>query len=241
MVFGPTSIDEAISEVQATMERAGARGPDVGAYLGLARLRFLQGSLDEARELTERARRGFEELGNRHMLASARGTAGQIEHLAGDHAEGARLLLESYEAMTASGDRSFASTVAVELGEVLLDLEDDDEVMRYATIALDTSSTDDVASQAGGRALRARVLSRRGDHTGAEKLAREAAAIMGRTDYLDQHGRVLVHLAHVLHHAGKADEALAAAHQALELYEQKGATLFVERTRRLIEDWSSAA
>ena len=110
--------------------------------------------------------------------------------------------------------------------------------MRFATIARDTSSSDDVASQAGGRALQARVLSRRGEHDAAETLAREAAAIMGQTDYLDQHGRVLVHLARVLRDAGKADEALAAARQALALYEQKGATFYVERTQRLIDDWT---
>jgi hypothetical protein len=62
---------------------------------------------------------------------------------------------------------------------------------------------------------------------------------MAKTDYLDQHGSSLVHLAHVLHAAGKVDEALAAARQAVALYEQKGATFFEERTQRLIEEWTS--
>jgi class 3 adenylate cyclase/tetratricopeptide (TPR) repeat protein len=239
MVFGPMPIEEAIPAIQAQFERMAPRGPLLGAYLALARLRALQGSLAEARELVANARAGFEELGNRQQVAATIGVAGQIEHLAGNLAEGARLGRESYEAMTAIGDRSFASTVAVELGEVLLDLGDDDEAMRFATIARDTSSTDDVASQAGGRALQARVLSHRGEHEAAESLARESTAIMGRTDYLDQHARSLVHLARVLRDVGKADEAVAAAREALTLYEQKGATLFVERTRRLIDEWTS--
>jgi tetratricopeptide (TPR) repeat protein len=238
LVFGPTPVEEAVRLIQAQVDRAEARGPSVGRYAGLARLRALQGRLAEARELVTRARAGFEELGNRQQLASAIGFAGQIEYLAGNHAEAARLIRESYEAMTAIGDRSYASTIGVELGEVLLYIGDEVEVMRFATIARDTSSTDDVASQAGGRALQARVLSRRGEHDAAETLAREAAAIMGQTDYLDQHGRVLVHLARVLRDAGKADEALAAARQALALYEQKGATFYVERTQRLIDDWT---
>jgi hypothetical protein len=32
---------------------------------------------------------------------------------------------------------------------------------------------------------------------------------------------------------------VAAARQAVALYEQKGATFFVERTQRLIEEWAS--
>ena len=140
--------------------------------------------------------------------------------------------------MIATGDRSFASTIAAQLSEVLLELGDDDEAMRFATIARDTSSSDDVASQSGGRRVLARVLSRRRDHAAAEALAREAVAIMGRTDSLEQHARALIHLAHVLHDGARADEALAAARQALGLYQQKGATFFVERTQRLIDDWS---
>jgi tetratricopeptide (TPR) repeat protein len=241
LVFGPTPTEEAVRLIQAQVDRAEARGPILGAYAGLARLRALQGRLAEARELIARARAGHEELGNRQQLAGSTSFAGQIEHLAGNHAEAARVIRESFEAMIAIGDQSYASTVAVELGEVLLDLGDDDEAMRFAAIALDTSSTDDVASQAGGRALQARVLSRRGNHEAAEAVAREAAAIMARTDYLDQHGRALVHLARVLRDAGKEDEAVAAAREGLALYEQKGATLHVERTQRLIDEWTGDA
>ena len=241
MVFGPTPIDEAIREIQAALDRAAARGPSLGAYMGLARLQALQGRLAEARELLARAQAASEELGNRQMLASIAEVAGRLEHQAGDLTEGARLLRESYEAMTALGDRSFASTIAVGLGEVLLDLGDDAEAMRFGTIARDTSSTDDVASQAGGRSVQARVLSRRGGHDAAEALAQEAVAIRAKTDYLDQHGGALVHLAHVLRDSGKADEALAAARQALALYEQKGATYYVDKTQGLIDDWTADA
>jgi hypothetical protein len=62
---------------------------------------------------------------------------------------------------------------------------------------------------------------------------------MDRTDYLDQHAEVLVHLAHVLREAGKADEAVATAQEAMALYGQKGATFFVERIQRLIDEWTA--
>jgi ATP/maltotriose-dependent transcriptional regulator MalT len=202
-------------------------------------MRALQGRFDEARELNARVRSTFEELGNRQQVASCIDFQGQVEHLTGSLAEGARLIREGYDAMTAIGDQAFASTVAVGLGEAYLDLHEDDEAWRFGTVARETSSSDDVVSQAGGRAIQARVLSRRGDHDAAEDAAREADEIMRQTDYLDQHGNTLVHLAHVLREAGKLDEAVAMAREAVALYERKGATFFVERTQRLIDGWTA--
>jgi tetratricopeptide (TPR) repeat protein len=196
------------------------------------------GRLDEARELNGRARVAFEELGNRHVLASLLGHEGEVEHQAGNLDAAARLTRESYDALTASGDRSYASTVAAALGVVLLDLNQDDEAWRFGEIAQETSSSDDVISQAGGRAVQARVLSRRGEHDTAESVAREAVEIMARTDYLSQHAETLVHLAQVLHGSGKVGEAVAAAREAAALYDRKGATYWVEQTQQLIEDWT---
>jgi tetratricopeptide (TPR) repeat protein len=239
LVFGPTPVDEAVAELQSLIDRAASSNWAIGANHGIARLRALQGRFDEARERSDRSRAAFEELGNRQQLASVIGSDGVIEHLSGNFEEAARLIRQSYDAMTAIGDQSFASTIAVGLGDVYLDLHEDDEAWHFGTIARETSSSDDVVSQAGGRGVQARVLSRRGDHDAAEALAREGVEIMARTDYLDQHGNSVVHLAHVLHAAGKVDEAVAAARQAVALYEQKGATFFEERTQRLIEEWTS--
>jgi tetratricopeptide (TPR) repeat protein len=163
---------------------------------------------------------------------------GEIQHALGNLDVAVRLIREAYDGLTATGDRSFASTIAVALGSALLDLHQDDDAWKYGTIARETSSSDDVISQAGGRAVQAGVLSRRGDHQAAEALAREAVEIMERTDYLVQHGEVLVHLAHVLHAAGKAEEAATAAREGLQLFERKGATFYAEQTQRLIDEWS---
>ncbi|MGH2484321.1 MAG: hypothetical protein ACRDE9_07675, partial [Candidatus Limnocylindria bacterium] len=239
LVFGPTPVDEAVAELQSHIDRAASSAWTIGANHGIARLRALQGQFAEARERSARSLAAFEELGNRQQVASVIGSDGVIEHMLGNYAEAARLIRQSFDAMIAIGDQSFASTIAVGLGDAYLDLHQDEEAWRFGTIARDTSSTDDVASQAGGRAIQARVLSRRGDHDAAEALAREAAAIMAATDYLDQHADVLVHLARVLQEAGKADEAVAAAHEAVALYDQKGASFFVERTQRLIGEWTA--
>jgi tetratricopeptide (TPR) repeat protein len=238
MTFGPTPAEVAVAEIEIQL-RAMAEGASVsGASLGMARMRILQGRLSEAQELTADALRGFEELGNRHMVAAARAVMGEIAQLRGNPGEAASLMREAFETLTATGDRAYASTNAVELGRVLVDLNELDEAWRFGTIARDTSSTDDVVSQAGGRAVQARVLARRGQHDRAIPLAREAAAIMATTDYLAEHGEVVVDLARVLHEAGQVDEAFAAASEARDLFARKGATLYVEQAQHLIESWS---
>ncbi|MEP6470122.1 MAG: adenylate/guanylate cyclase domain-containing protein [Chloroflexota bacterium] len=239
MVWGPMPIEEAISATEAQTASAHGSMSVMGAYLGMARLRALQGRFAEARELHAKARAAFEDLGNRLLVLSSLDAEGDIEHLAGNDAEAARLIGEAYDGMTATGDRSFASTFAAELGLVLLELRQDEDAWRFGTIARETSSSDDVMSQAFGRTVQARVLSRRGEHDAAVPLATEAVEIIGRTDYLDQHGQLLVQLALILREAGKPDEAVAMARQAVAMFEQKGAALLVQQTQDLIDDWTS--
>ena len=76
-------------------------------------------------------------------------------------------------------------------------------------------------TQALWRQVQALVDARRGHHTQAEQLAREAVAISERTDALNGQGDALCDLAEVLHAAGGSEEAAAALAQALARYEQK--------------------
>ena len=69
--------------------------------------------------------------------------------------------------------------------------------------------------------MQALVDARRGQHTQAEQLAREAVAISERTDALNWQGYALCDLAQVLHAAGQSDEAADTLGQALQRYEQK--------------------
>jgi len=237
LVFGPVPAEEAIRVLQSQISSSKGRW-GMGANAGVATLLSLQGAFEEARERYALARGVFEELGNRSELISISVAEGQLERLAGNHAEAARLIREGYEAMVATGDRGFASTFAAELGDALIQLGDDDGAWRYGTIAIDTSSTDDVVSQAGGRGVRARVLARRGEHDAAAELAREGVSIMAETDFLVTHGLALDHLAHVLHEGGHDAEAVESASTALDLFKRKGASFLVERTQQLIDGWT---
>lgn len=229
-VFGPVPVGEAIRLLEHAR-------PVPGREMGIARLLIMQGRVDEARQRADFAATRAAEIGDRMMLSQVDDVRATISLAEGDISGAVRWNQQAYDAKVALGDRGFASTTAYTLAEKLILADDWEQADHYGRIAVDTSASDDIASQAGGRAVLARVNSRRGDHVQAEQLGREAVAIFANTDYLQEHADVLVHFAHVLHAAGKIDEARGAAREAVDLYRQKEATFPMARTESLLAEW----
>jgi tetratricopeptide (TPR) repeat protein len=234
---GPMPADEVLRLVEAevgisTQLPGGASGP--------TRMLCLQGRFADARAALARVTDVVAEHGGQILTSSeAHEVSGNVALMAGELSEAVHDLQLAYDEKMAAGDRAGAYSTATGLAEAYLGVQDLDRAQQYAEIARDTSSGDDFASQGRSRQVLARILSVRGQHAEAEALAREAVAIVGTTDYLVVHGDALAHLAHVLHAAGKGDEAVGSARQAVELYERKGATFPADRTRDLIRTWSS--
>jgi tetratricopeptide (TPR) repeat protein len=80
----------------------------------------------------------------------------------------------------------------------------------------------DATCQGLWRQVQALVLADRGEHAQAERLAREAVAIMDQTDGLNFQAAALCDLAEVLDAAGRRAEAARALDGALDRYERKG-------------------
>jgi hypothetical protein len=95
-------------------------------------------------------------------------------------------------------------------------------------------STDDIVAVVGW--LRAEALTRAaaGDILSAVARAEEAVRVAGLTDLVPTHGEAMLDLASLLAHAGRTDEALAAAMTARGLFEQKGHRVGINRAVRLI-------
>jgi class 3 adenylate cyclase len=236
-LLGPVPADEALRLVQ---REVGHTTQLPGGASGATRMLCLQGKFAEARAALATTTEQMAERGRPMLPSEAHEVAGNVALLAGDFTEAIRSLQMAYGEKMGAGDRAGASTTATALAEAHLGAGDLDQAWSFATNARKTSSADDIASQGRSREIQARVLSVRGQHAEAEELAREAAEIMGRTDYLALHADALVHLAHVLEAAGKGREAVELARQAVGLYQRKGATVLVERTQRLIDDWTKA-
>ena len=84
------------------------------------------------------------------------------------------------------------------------------------------SAEDDFASQAAWRMAQARVLSHRGEHDEALRLADEAVGINEATDYLTWQAESDEVRGMVLAAAGRMEEAQEAYDRALERFERKG-------------------
>lgn len=108
-----------------------------------------------------------------------------------------------------------------------------DEAFELTRVSEDAASLEDFLSQMLWRALRARVLSRRGATSEAESLGREAVEIGQETDCIDMQGDVLMDRSEVLSRAGRAHEARETVQEALSLYERKGNVMSIAKARAL--------
>jgi tetratricopeptide (TPR) repeat protein len=153
------------------------------------------------------------------------------EMLAGDPAAAERILRDGMAALEEMGDRALLSTTAGFLGQALLAQGRAEEADRCAGRSAELAAADDVLTQALWRGVRARAHAARGETDAAERLAREAVAFAQRTDFINHQADALADLALVLGQAGRAEDARAAAAEALSLYERKGNVVAAERTR----------
>jgi len=195
------------------------------------------GRFDEARPILARARAEMAERGRGIQLAATTcQTAVDVELLAGDPAAAAEFGADGCRLLEELGERSFLSTAAGKLAQALYALDRMEEADAWAARAAELGASDDAITQMLWRQVMAKVLARRGESAEAERLAREAVAISGKTDALVEQGNAYADLAEVLSLAGRREEAAAALGHALERYERKGNLVSAQRARtRLAE------
>jgi tetratricopeptide (TPR) repeat protein len=116
----------------------------------------------------------------------------------------------------------------------LYDLARYDDADRAAATAIDGWEMD-IASSVIGMRVRAMVGARAGRFDEAERTAREAITIIDGTDFIIDRADARVGLAEVLELAGRPGDAVAAATEALGLYEAKGNVLQAGLARARLE------
>jgi tetratricopeptide (TPR) repeat protein len=229
--FGPTPVAEGIrrcEEIRA--EVSGNLGSEAWTLRSLAGLHAMDGRFELARELLKASSAIFEELGQ-SLNSSVSHVDGIVEILAGDPAAAERHLLAGYRALDEMGDRAFVSTTAAYLAQAVYAQGRYEEAERFTRTSEELADRGDLVSQIIWRSVRARVLARKGRLEGANELAREAVSMSRLTDFVNTRADALIDLAETCQSAGHADEAKAAATEGLALYEQKGNTVAVRKTR----------
>nr|WP_082939991.1 BTAD domain-containing putative transcriptional regulator [Mycolicibacterium peregrinum] len=200
-------------------------------------LEAFRGRAAAARRMIDSARRAVTELGLRHAVFEVEHFAGIVELVLDDPAAAEERLRLAYNGFRRMGlDADTAETAALLARACLLlgrGVEADElcsESERLAGYALKPSIA--------WRTTRAHLLSRRGNHDEARRVAEEAVAIAERTDALVDHGDACLALATVLAAAGEATGARAAAVRAGDLYERKGAMALASKAHGLLGDQS---
>jgi predicted ATPase/class 3 adenylate cyclase len=233
--MGPTPADEAARHCREIREHAQG-DPYTQAWVDsmLAVLEAMRGAPEDARRLSARAKRTFEELGLTVTLAAADMYAGMVELISHDAVAVEREVRKGYAALSEMGERAALSTMAALLARAVYLQGRYDEAESLTSVSREAASHDDIVSQTKWRGVLATVLARRGETDRAEALAREAVELASPTDFPLLQGHALEELAEVLELGGRPDEAVAVLEEAIRTYDAKGdiASAAAARSRR---------
>ena len=222
-VHGPTPVEPALRRAEQLRDRVeGARQLQVTILRCEARLEAMRGRLDVARRLIAEAASLTDELGLEVSAAAVRSVAGEVELAAGRPAVAERSLRRAVEALERMGDQGHFVSVAPFLVDALFAQGRGEDAAPLIDRVAEWAMADDIDPQIGWRRLKAKLLAQRGELDGAERLAREATALAGRTDFVAVHAHALEDLAEVLRLAGRPQEAAAEIEHAIRLYTKKG-------------------
>lgn len=195
-------------------------------------LEAFRGRADAARRMIDSARRTVTELGLRHALLEVEQFAGIVDLVVDDPAAAEPHLRQAYTGFRRMGlDADTAETAAL-LGRACVALGRDAEADELCTQS-ERLAGHALKASIAWRTLRAQLLSRRGEHDAARRFAEAAVGLAERTDALVDHGDASLALAVVLRAAGDVAGSRAAAEQAADLYERKGAAALAERARSI--------
>src|SRR5262245_11904442 len=179
------------------------------------------GRIDEGRAVLDELRAEVVERGARVVRPAVESYAIDIELLAGDPAAAVEVGELGCRLHEELGHFSELSTAAAGLARAYVDVGGLDEAERWAGRAAELGSSDDASTQMLRREAQALVEAKRGQHAAAERLAREAVEIGGRTEALNAQADTFADLGEVLTLDDRREEAAKACEEALARYEAK--------------------
>jgi tetratricopeptide (TPR) repeat protein len=156
----------------------------------------------------------------------------EIAALAGDYEAAARYAQQAVDDFEEHGHVRFQASYTAKLDRWLCALERYDEAEPFGELGQTLGAQE---AEWVWRQVQARVHAHRGEHADAEQLAREAVAIVERTDQVTNQGDALCDLAEVLAAAARTEEAVDALGQARDRYERKKNLAMVAQVRPRLE------
>jgi class 3 adenylate cyclase len=214
LAMGPTPAAEALAQLDELLPAA----PAPYSLFTRAWLLAMLDRFDEAVPLAHESNERQRELDGR-LIGESR--LAEIARMAGDHETAAHHLEKLCAWLEEREQPGLLGTCLTTLGRELCSLGQFDEAEPLARRGQELAGNDpmDISTW---RQVKARVLAHRGEHSEAERLAREAVAGLERSDSLTMQGDGWSDLAEVLEAGGRREEAIEAWREALDRYERKG-------------------
>jgi len=201
-----------------------------------AELDSMRGMFDEGRASIAEGRRLAQELGDQVTFAAVHRDSGALEMLAGEPAKAEAELRVAYEMLDRINDVGHLSSVAPDLGDAIYAEGRYDEALKLSEFAETITIEGDADAGVRWRQLRAKSLARFGEQEKGERFAREAAALVRETDYLNLQAHALMSLAEVLRLQDRDREAESVVEEALELLRRKGNVVGEANAKAVLEE-----
>jgi class 3 adenylate cyclase/tetratricopeptide (TPR) repeat protein len=236
LYWGPLPLDvceQRSREALAEAERSGVSSLAATAYRVLARVAAHRGDLDGARRFVEAATAITREEGSLLPRAVDCISRAMVDMLAGDLTAAEQILRTGYAQLEEMGGLGPRVNVATLLARVLLLRGRNDDTEELTRVCERLAAPDQADAQVKWRSIRAIAVARRGEPGEAERLAREAVYLAGKTDQLDSRAEAHVDLAEVLLLGGRGREAEHELERSISLYQQKGNEVGERNARRL--------
>ena len=221
--WGCTPAREGLAEVDALLREY--ERTSIEPHLRYARALHLSylGEDEAARREQALSQDLFRQFGNELHLSSARMSSANTEIRAGNFEVAEAEARRGVEGLERLGETGFLSSTLGQLADALYGQGRWDEAEAVAQRTLELATAEDFDPHYHARAVLAKVRARRGEFAEAERLAREAVAIVEPTDWHHQRGDAFASLGEVLELAGRQADARTAYEQALTCFERKQA------------------
>jgi tetratricopeptide (TPR) repeat protein len=135
----------------------------------------------------------------------------------------------------AMGERAWLCSITAFLADVLYRQGKDEEAEEWVERARGWAPEDDVSAQSDWRCVKAKLLARERRFEEAEALVREGLEFAQRAHEIDHLADAWADVHEVLRLAGRDDDAVDAAHEAIAIYERKGNLAAASNLRRALE------
>jgi class 3 adenylate cyclase/tetratricopeptide (TPR) repeat protein len=237
LYWGPLplgKVEERCLKALDEAEQSGVRSLAVTAYRVLARVAAQRGDLEAAMEYLDRATK--EKGGQSESLIQGTDylSRGLIELLGDDLPAAERTLRAGYRMLEEMGGNLPLVNVAAMLARVRLMQGFTDDAEELTRTCERLAAPDQADAQVKLRSIRAIAIARRGDPGEAERLAREAVYLAGKTDQLESRAEAHADLAEVLLLSGRGREAIDELDRAAALFKEKGNEVGHRRAARLL-------